>query len=131
MDQIAPVIALSNKVVVAHKGENVSLAKVQLTDNSVSDLDYKIVVTYGNNNVPIFNNKFLAEKEGIYTVTITAVDVSGNVATCSYDVEVLPAKTMLGCAGSLSNVSSMVAVGLFAVMIFNNKKIKGCKKENE
>lgn len=131
VDQIAPVIALSNKVVVAHKGENVSLAKVQLTDNSVSDLDYKIVVTYGNDNVSIFNNQFLAEKEGIYTVTITAVDVSGNVSTCSYDVEILPAKTMFGCTSSLSNVSSMVTVGLFTVIILKNKKFKGWKKENE
>jgi hypothetical protein len=107
------------------------LAKVQLTDNSVSDLDYKIVVTYRNEGVSIFNNQFLAEKEGIYTVTITAVDVSGNIATCSYDVEILPAKTMFGCASSLSNVSSMVAVGLIAVIILKNKRMKGWKKENE
>lgn len=133
IDTVAPVIVAKDKQTEGRQGKNISLANVQLTDNSVSDLGYEIFVTYGGQYVSIYNNQFFAEKEGIYTVTIQAIDASGNASTISYDIEILPRKNnvawiVIGCVGG---ALVLAAAGVSTVILMKNKKKEGDSNEQE
>ncbi len=132
IDTIAPVIATNDKQIEGEQGKAVALANIQLTDNSVSDLGYEIIVTYGEEMVSIFNNQFLAEKEGIYKVTINAVDASGNFSTLSYEIQISPTNNLVWIiVGSVGGALALAAIALVTVIIIKKKKTKGAKNEEE
>ena len=92
-DSIAPVInvdyqgyaksALPNAVI----GQRYPLFDASVSDNYDSDLKYDVSVTYRDTvkakdiDVSMKNNGFLPEKSGVYTITYSAKDRSGNRAS--------------------------------------------------
>ena len=78
---------------VANEGDLVEV-KYNVTDNvsNANDLEILVSVAKNGSTVQLTNNKFTAEV-GIYTITISAKDAAGNIATASKDVVVASSDT--------------------------------------
>lgn len=90
-DKTAPSITINGTIVKSAKvGQTIDLATVSATDNNddASLLVTKLSVTLNGKEVNVYRGTLLPIEEGIYTVKYTATDLSGNVATYYYDINV-------------------------------------------
>ena len=67
-------------------GETVDLSSVTVSDNSKEDITPTVKVTYNNEEVAVTDNKFVADKKGIYKVNVAAEDSSGNKLDKSFNI---------------------------------------------
>ncbi|MGN1100271.1 MAG: hypothetical protein ACI4S9_07975, partial [Christensenellales bacterium] len=89
-DKIPPEIDAETLSAEVKRGETVDLTVIEVSDNiDVSaDITVEYAVSYGDESVEVVNGKFLAQKVGIYRVTVTATDKAGNSVTVRRDVNV-------------------------------------------
>ncbi len=59
-------------------GEEVDLSKIVVKDNIDGNIVPQISVKFGNEEIVLANNKFVADKEGCYVVSVNATDAAGN-----------------------------------------------------
>lgn len=67
-------------------GETVDLSSVTVTDNSKEDITPTVKVTYNDEEVAVNDNKFVADKKGVYKVNVTATDSSENKLDKSFNI---------------------------------------------
>ena len=71
----------------AKVGEEYVLPVINVTDDSGEKIVKDVKVFFNNAEITVKENKFTPEKEGVYTIKVTAVDTSGNTATAERSVE--------------------------------------------
>lgn len=130
IDKVAPTITTTGEVKTSSKGKKVSLASVKVLDNAELDTGYTVSVTYNGKVVSVFNNKFLAENEGTYLVTITAIDASGNTSRYSYEITIGP-KNNTGIVLAIIGGVVVVLAGCASVLLIVIKSKKSHKKKEE
>ena len=59
-------------------GEEVDLSKIVVKDNIDGEIVPQISVKFGDEEVSLTDNKFVADKEGCYVVSVSATDANGN-----------------------------------------------------
>ena len=97
-------------------GATVTVPNASATDNAYSDVTVTVKVTYGTEEVALQNGTFVAEKEGVYTVTYTATDGAGNVATKTVQISVAPKDGAGGGCNGCNGVA-FTAFGAGAVVL--------------
>lgn len=78
-----------NPTIIVNSGENYLvtygdtfiLPKISIKDDDVDTVTHTIKVTNGDDELPIVNNSFVANKLGTNVITITATDKDGNTVT--------------------------------------------------
>ena len=98
-DTEKPVITAGIADQTVEQGTTVTVPNASATDNAYSDVAVTVKVTYGTEEVALQDGAFVAEKEGVYTITYTATDGAGNVATKSVQISVTPKGGEGGCNG--------------------------------
>lgn len=90
-DYAAPSIELAAERDDYVAGDTVALS-VAVSDDTDPNPTYEVAVSYGSGDtaedVAVDGDSFLASKAGVYTITVTATDASGNVATKTLQVMV-------------------------------------------
>ena len=130
-DKIAPTITTTGEVKTASKGKKVTLASVEVLDNAELDTGYTISVTYNGEVVSVFDNKFLAENEGKYLVTITAIDASGNTSKYTYEITIGPKNNTGLVLAIIGGAVVVLAGGAGALLVVIKSKKTHKKKEEE
>ena len=59
-------------------GDEVDLSKITVKDNLDGDIVPQISVKFGDKDIVVTDNKFVADREGCYVVTVKATDAAGN-----------------------------------------------------
>jgi hypothetical protein len=131
IDTVAPTITTSGEVKTSSKGKKVSLASVEVLDNAELDTGYTISVTYNGKVVSVFDNKFLAENEGKYLVTITAIDASGNTSKYTYEITIGPKNNTGLVLAIIGGAVVVLAGGSGALLVVIKSKKTHKKKEAE
>ena len=105
---------------------------MQVSDNSKLNTGYSILVTYNEQVISVIDNKFVAEKEGVYKVTIIAEDASGNVSEYVYNIEIGPKNYTWIIIASICGVIVLAGgVLFFIIMLKKNNARKKSKEEKE
>ena len=109
--------------VTATKGEEITVRPATAADEVDGTVTVTVKVTFGVTEVTVTDGKFVAENEGVYSVTYTASDEAGNTAEVTYSVAVSPvaAPEKKGCgkqtardlAIMLGSLSAILAAALF------------------
>ena len=107
--------------VTATKGEEITVRPATAADEVDGTVTVTVKVTFGVTEVTVTDGKFVAENEGVYSVTYTASDEAGNTAEAHYSVAVSPAAAKKGCgkqtardlAIMLGSLSAILAAALF------------------
>ena len=109
--------------VTATKGEEITVRPATAADEVDGNVTVIVKVTFGVTEVTVTDGKFVAENEGVYSVTYTASDEAGNTAEVTYSVAVSPvaAPEKKGCgkqtardlAIMLGSLSAILAAALF------------------
>lgn len=132
VDRTAPTITTTKEIKSSSQGEKVTLATVQVSDNSKLNTGYSILVTYNEQVVSVVGNEFIAENEGIYKVTIIAEDASGNVTEYVYNIEIGPKNYTWIIIASICGVIVLAGgILFFIIMLKKNKARKESKEEKE
>ena len=88
-------------------------------------------MTYNGTLVSVFNNKFLAENEGTYLVTITAIDASGNTSKYTYEITIGPKNNTGLVLAIIGGAVVVLAGGAGALLVVIKSKKTHKKKEEE
>ena len=90
VDTAPPTIELSNVVRKGSVGDKITVASYSVSDNSGTDniQTYVFVIASDGQIQRITDKTFDAKKAGTYTVQIFAMDVNGNIAIESYEVNI-------------------------------------------
>lgn len=109
--------------VTATKGEEITVRPATAADEVDGTVTVTVKVTFGVTEVTVTDGKFVAENEGVYSVTYTASDEAGNTAEVTYSVTVSPAaapekkgcgkQTARDLAIMLGSLSAILAAALF------------------
>ena len=109
--------------VTATKGEEITVRPATAADEVDGTVTVTVKVTFGVTEVTVTDGKFVAENEGVYSVTYTASDEAGNPAEVTYSITVSPvaAPEKKGCgkqtardlAIMLGSLSAILAAALF------------------
>ena len=109
--------------VTATKGEEITVRPATAADEVDGTVTVTVKVTFGVTEVTVTDGKFVAENEGVYSVTYTASDEAGNTAEVTYSVAVSPAaapekkgcgkQTARDLAIMLGSLSAILAAALF------------------
>ena len=67
----------------------VEIPAASVSDNTNEILSYSVTVKFGTESVQTDGNTFVASEYGAYTISYTAVDSSGNLATRNFVVQVV------------------------------------------
>lgn len=104
--------------VTATKGEEVTVRAASATDEVDGNVNVTVKVTFGVTEIAVADGKFVAENEGVYTVTYTATDEAGNTIEKSYSITVAaaPAPAKKGC-GSQTARDLAIMLGSLSVML--------------
>ena len=86
-DDTPPTIEVLNPVVKGFVNDTINIAKANISDNDMLK-DFTVKVSYMGEVVDSYNDKFVPLKEGDYTITYIAHDVSGNESKLSYTVHI-------------------------------------------
>lgn len=90
-DYAAPDIVLATDKDSYVVGDTVRLS-IEVTDDTDADPSYEVAVSYGSGEtaeaVSVENDLFVANKAGVYTITVTAEDAAGNLASKTLQVMV-------------------------------------------
>ena len=148
LDQIGPVIYVDFADKTVKPKTMVDLpVNVTATDNVDGDVDVTVSVSFGTENVELYNNnsRFYAEYLGIYTVTYRAVDSKGNQTIQQFFVTVRDAEDLgntdqpensgnsgesqkesgTGCKSSVGYSAIVLVPILISVLMILKKKRKG------
>ena len=139
LDQIGPVIYVDFADKTVKPKTMVDLpVNVTATDNVYGDVDVTVSVSFGTENVELYNNnsRFYAEYLGIYTVTYRAVDSKGNQTIQQFFVTVSDAENSgdsgqsqkesgTGCKSSVGYSAIVLVPILISVLMILKKKRKG------
>ena len=107
--------------VTATKGEEITVRPATAADEVDGTVTVTVKVTFGVTEVTVTDGKFVAENEGVYSVTYTASDEAGNPAEVTYSITVSPAPAKKGCGSQtardlaimLGSLSAILAAALF------------------
>lgn len=104
--------------VTATKGEEVTVRAASATDEVDGNVNVTVKVAFGVTEIAVTDGKFVAENEGVYTVTYTATDEAGNTIEKSYSITVAaaPAPAKKGC-GSQTARDLAIMLGSLSVML--------------
>lgn len=104
--------------VTATKGEEVTVRAASATDEVDGNVNVTVKVAFGVTEIAVADGKFVAENEGVYTVTYTATDEAGNTIEKSYSITVAaaPAPAKKGC-GSQTARDLAIMLGSLSVML--------------
>ena len=88
-DTEAPEISIEGSAsLTANIGDTVTVPSYTATDNSGATPTVTVKVTCGTEEITVTDGKFKVEKAGVYTITYTAQDASGNITTKTVQVNV-------------------------------------------
>lgn len=102
--------------VTATKGEEVTVRAASATDEVDGNVNVTVKVAFGVTEIAVTDGKFVAENEGVYTVTYTATDEAGNTIEKSYSITVAAAPAKKGC-GSQTARDLAIMLGSLSVML--------------
>lgn len=109
-DDTKPVITVNEPMAKGKVGEKIEIAAAVITDNDAVK-NYTVSVAFNGEQVNILGGKFVAESEGIYTVSYRAEDISGNTSEYSYTVEITTPKKLGALGIILISAGSAAVVG--------------------
>ena len=102
--------------VTATKGEEITVRPATAADEVDGTVTVTVKVTFGVTEVAVTDGKFVAENEGVYSVTYTASDEAGNTAEVTYSVTVSPATAKKGCGKQTARDLAIMLGSLSAIL---------------
>ncbi len=115
-----PVIIVDFDIETGTVGAEISLPSATATDNADGSVSVSVSVTFGDKEITVENGKFTPSEAGIYTVTYTATDASGNTAIVSREILVSAAsggKKGSGCKNATVGDFGIGAIVLIAASL--------------
>ena len=115
-----PVITVDFDIETGTVGAEISLPSATATDNADGSVSVSVSVTFGDKEITVENGKFTPSEAGIYTVTYTATDASGNTAIVSREILVSAAsggKKGYGCKNATVGDFGIGAIVLIAASL--------------
>ena len=115
-----PVITVDFDIETGTVGAEISLPSATATDNADGSVSVSVSVTFGDKEITVENGKFTPSEAGIYTVTYTATDASGNPAIVSREILVSAAsgeKKGCGCKNATVGAVAIGAIVLIAASL--------------
>ena len=120
--------------VTATKGDQITVRSASATDEVDGNVNVTVKVAFGVTEITVTDGKFVAENEGVYTVTYIATDEAGNTIEKTYSITVAdPAPAPLtpsepkkkGCGRQTARDLAIILGSLFVVLgaaLFIGKK---------
>ena len=102
--------------VTATKGEEITVRPATAADEVDGTVTVTVKVTFGVTEVTVTDGKFVAENEGVYSVTYTASDEAGNTAEVTYSITVSPAPAKKGCGSQTARDLAIMLGSLSAIL---------------
>ena len=104
--------------VTATKGEEITVRPATAADEVDGTVTVTVKVTFGVTEVTVTDGKFVAENEGVYSVTYTASDEAGNTAEVTYSITVslAPAPAKKGCGSQTARDLAIMLGSLSAIL---------------
>ena len=110
-DTEKPVIEVDFTLENVSVGQEITLPAATATDNADGNISVTVSVTFGDTEVTVDGGKFTPTEAGIYTVTYTATDASGNTESIVREVLASAAQGGKKGCGCKSTVGGGVDVG--------------------
>lgn len=111
-----PVITVDFDIETGTVGAEISLPSATATDNADGSVSVSVSVTFGDKEITVENGKFTPSEAGIYTVTYTATDASGNTAIVSREILVSAASGGKKGSGCKNAAVGEVAIGTIVLI---------------
>ena len=111
-----PVITVDFDIETGTVGAEISLPSATATDNADGSVSVSVSVTFGDKEITVENGKFTPSEAGIYTVTYTAKDASGNPAIVSREILVSAASGEKKGGGCRNATVGAVAIGAIVLI---------------
>lgn len=124
-----PVISVDFDIETGTVGAEISLPSATATDNADGSVSVSVSVTFGDTEVTVEDGKFTPSEAGIYTVTYTATDASGNTAIVSREILVSAAsggKKGRGCTNAAVGdipIGAIVLIAASLTLLIAKRKI--------
>ena len=138
VDTTKPTVSVSGGTASGKVGEKIELATFTATDNGIIR-ETSLTVKLGDEDINVYENGFIPDKEGEYTVIYTAVDVAGNQTVAYYTVTVNGKAASSdtdkggrsGCGSVISIISVIGALVVAGGVVLTISLVRKNKQKNE
>ena len=125
LDTIAPEISVLLADQEVELDSTVILPEASVSDNVEDGITTEVTVKFSSDKVELVNGAFVADREGVYTITYTATDKAGNktekvVYITSRDSELEPVSK--GCGSSIGGAFMLPLAFAAVVALFAKKR---------
>ena len=95
------------------------------TDNVDGAVNVTVTVTFHGTEVTVTDGKFTCASEGVYIVTYTATDLTGNKANVYFELASVEAAKSGGCKGAVDGgylIAAIIALTAATAIVFMKKR---------
>ena len=124
-DEVKPVITVDFTAKSVDLGTEFALPTATATDNVDGAVNVTVTVTFHGTEVTVTDGKFTCASEGVYIVTYTATDLTGNKANVYFELASVEAAKSGGCKGAVDGghlIAAIIALTAATAIVFMKKR---------